>query len=93
MLRRLVSHAMYVTNDFVCARRSPTTIRVREAHVEKLNKLSEMEYEILHVLEFNRLVHRILFIWLYSFATLSMLHIPSICFVSHCSVLQMGLHF
>lgn len=45
-----------MTSDIVCARRSPTTIRVREAHVEKLNKLSEMEYEILHVLEFNRLV-------------------------------------
>ncbi|KAG0584958.1 hypothetical protein M758_3G246700 [Ceratodon purpureus] len=33
--------------------RSPTTIRVREAHVERLHKSTEMEYEILHVLEFN----------------------------------------
>lgn len=40
----------------ICARRSPTTIRVREAHVERLNKSTEMEYEILNVLEFNRFV-------------------------------------
>ncbi|XP_024380189.1 phospholipid-transporting ATPase 3 isoform X3 [Physcomitrium patens] len=33
--------------------RSPTAIRVREAHVEKLHKLQDVEYEILNVLEFN----------------------------------------
>lgn len=37
-------------------RRSPTAIRVRESHVEKLNKLVDVEYEILNVLEFNRSV-------------------------------------
>lgn len=70
MLIYYTSHAMYITNDFVCARRSPTTIRVREAHVEKLNKLTEMEYEILHVLEFNRFVLSSTVILLYAFPTL-----------------------
>ncbi|KAG6549287.1 hypothetical protein Mapa_009273 [Marchantia paleacea] len=34
--------------------RSPTTIRVRESHIERLGKVQDMEYEILNVLEFNR---------------------------------------
>jgi hypothetical protein len=35
-------------------RRSPTAVRVREAHVEKLGQVVDVEYEILNVLEFNR---------------------------------------
>ena len=54
MFRRPAPRAISITNDYIRARRSPTSIRVREAHVERLNKSSEMEYEILHVLEFNR---------------------------------------
>ncbi|KAJ7538191.1 hypothetical protein O6H91_11G037600 [Diphasiastrum complanatum] len=38
---------------FFFYRRSPTTIRVRESHVEKLGRIQEVEYEILNVLEFN----------------------------------------
>ncbi|KAH9560317.1 hypothetical protein CY35_06G099300 [Sphagnum magellanicum] len=33
--------------------RSPTAVRVREAHVEKLGQVVDVEYEILNVLEFN----------------------------------------
>lgn len=35
-------------------RRSPTTICVRESHVEKLGDVQDVSYEILNVLEFNR---------------------------------------
>eukprot|EP00850_Spirogloea_muscicola_P018286 SM000166S02467 [mRNA] locus=s166:161533:170771:+ [translate_table: standard] len=38
---------------FFFYRRTPTTIRVRESHVEKLGRIMESEYEILNVLEFN----------------------------------------
>lgn len=35
-------------------RRTPTTIYVRESHVEKMGKVQDVSYEILNVLEFNR---------------------------------------
>ncbi|KAL5725371.1 P-type phospholipid transporter [Ranunculus cassubicifolius] len=38
---------------FFFYRRTPTTIMVREAHVEKIGKLQDVSYEILNVLEFN----------------------------------------
>eukprot|EP00271_Cylindrocystis_brebissonii_P018675 TRINITY_DN5406_c0_g1_i1.p1 TRINITY_DN5406_c0_g1~~TRINITY_DN5406_c0_g1_i1.p1 ORF type:complete len:1348 (-),score=328.40 TRINITY_DN5406_c0_g1_i1:1253-5296(-) len=38
---------------FFFYRRSPTTIRVRESHVERLGRVLDAEYEILNVLEFN----------------------------------------
>ena len=39
---------------FFFYRRTPTTIRVRESHVEKMGKIQDVGYEILNVLEFNR---------------------------------------
>ncbi|KAK4481860.1 hypothetical protein RD792_012771 [Penstemon davidsonii] len=38
---------------FFFYRRSPTTICVRESHVEKMGKVQDVSYEILNVLEFN----------------------------------------
>lgn len=38
---------------FFFFRRSPTSIRVRESHVEKIGRIQDVEYEILNVLEFN----------------------------------------
>ncbi|EPS65246.1 hypothetical protein M569_09532, partial [Genlisea aurea] len=38
---------------FFFYRRSPTTIYVRESHVEKMGKVQDVPYEILNVLEFN----------------------------------------
>jgi len=38
---------------FFFYRRTPTTIRVRESHVEKMGKIQDVGYEILNVLEFN----------------------------------------
>ncbi|KAK1314668.1 Phospholipid-transporting ATPase 3 [Acorus calamus] len=38
---------------FFFYRRTPTTIRVRESHVEKMGKIDDVSYEILNVLEFN----------------------------------------
>lgn len=38
---------------FFFYRRTPTTIRVRESHVEKLGRVQDAEYEVLNVLEFN----------------------------------------
>ncbi|KAJ4973795.1 hypothetical protein NE237_006969 [Protea cynaroides] len=43
---------------FFFYRRSPTTIMVRESHVEKMGKIQDVSYEILNVLEFNRRVTR-----------------------------------
>ena len=41
--------------NYVCShRRTPTTIVVRESHVEKMGKIQDVVYEILNVLEFNR---------------------------------------
>ncbi|KAK9116965.1 hypothetical protein Sjap_015912 [Stephania japonica] len=34
-------------------RRTPTTIMVRESHVEKMGKVQDVSYEVLNVLEFN----------------------------------------
>nr|XP_029119607.1 phospholipid-transporting ATPase 3 [Elaeis guineensis] len=34
-------------------RRTPTTVMIRESHVEKMGKIQEVAYEILNVLEFN----------------------------------------
>lgn len=39
-------------------RRSPTSILVRESHVEKVGRVQDCEYEILNVLEFNSLRKR-----------------------------------
>ena len=41
------------TSLFAACRRSPTSILLRESHVEKLGRIQEAEYEILNVLEFN----------------------------------------
>ncbi|XP_022942468.1 phospholipid-transporting ATPase 3-like [Cucurbita moschata] len=38
---------------FFFYRRTPTTIYVRESHVEKMGKILDVSYEILNVLEFN----------------------------------------
>lgn len=38
---------------FFFFRRSPTSIRVRESHIEKIGRIQDVEYEILNVLEFN----------------------------------------
>ncbi|KAJ6846578.1 phospholipid-transporting ATPase 3 isoform X2 [Iris pallida] len=38
---------------FFFYRRTPTTIMVRESHVEKVGKVQDVAYEILNVLEFN----------------------------------------
>ncbi|RVW14772.1 Phospholipid-transporting ATPase 3 [Vitis vinifera] len=38
---------------FFFYRRTPTTIYVRESHVEKMGKVQDVSYEILNVLEFN----------------------------------------
>lgn len=38
---------------FFFYRRTPTIIRVRESHVEKIGKVQDVGYEILNVLEFN----------------------------------------
>lgn len=38
-------------------RRTPTTVIVRESHVETMGTKQDVSYEILNVLEFNRLVH------------------------------------
>eukprot|EP00897_Mesotaenium_endlicherianum_P004048 jgi/Mesen1/3671/ME000202S02762 len=38
---------------FFFYRRTPTSIVVRESHVEKLGRVADVEYEILNVLEFN----------------------------------------
>lgn len=38
---------------FFFYRRTPTAIRVRESHVEKMGKIQDVGYEILNVLEFN----------------------------------------
>ncbi|KAL7110245.1 hypothetical protein ACP275_05G012600 [Erythranthe tilingii] len=38
---------------FFFYKRSPTTIYVRESHVEKMGKVQDIAYEILNVLEFN----------------------------------------
>ncbi|XP_010255676.1 PREDICTED: phospholipid-transporting ATPase 3-like [Nelumbo nucifera] len=38
---------------FFFYRRTPTTIKVRESHVEKMGKIQDVSYEILSVLEFN----------------------------------------
>ncbi|KAJ7943556.1 Phospholipid-transporting ATPase [Quillaja saponaria] len=38
---------------FFFYRRTPTTIYVRESHVEKMGKIQDVPYEILNVLEFN----------------------------------------
>ncbi|XP_042497876.1 phospholipid-transporting ATPase 3-like isoform X2 [Macadamia integrifolia] len=38
---------------FFFYRRTPTTIMVRESHVEKMGKIQDVSYEILNVLEFN----------------------------------------
>ncbi|XP_019421458.1 PREDICTED: phospholipid-transporting ATPase 3-like [Lupinus angustifolius] len=38
---------------FFFYRRTPTTIYVRESHVEKMGKIQDVSYEILNVLEFN----------------------------------------
>ncbi|KNA17746.1 hypothetical protein SOVF_076110 [Spinacia oleracea] len=38
---------------FFFYRRTPTTIYVRESHVEKMGKIDDVPYEILNVLEFN----------------------------------------
>lgn len=38
---------------FFFYRRTPTAIRVRESHVEKMGKFQDVGYEILNVLEFN----------------------------------------
>ncbi|KAK9750881.1 hypothetical protein RND81_02G228100 [Saponaria officinalis] len=38
---------------FFFYRRTPTTIYVRESHVEKMGKVEDVPYEILNVLEFN----------------------------------------
>ncbi|KAI8528438.1 hypothetical protein RHMOL_Rhmol12G0148700 [Rhododendron molle] len=39
---------------FFFYRRTPTSIYVRESHVEKMGKVQDVPYEILNVLEFNR---------------------------------------
>lgn len=38
---------------FFFYRRTPTTIYVRESHIEKMGKVQDVSYEILNVLEFN----------------------------------------
>ncbi|XP_008803426.2 LOW QUALITY PROTEIN: phospholipid-transporting ATPase 3 [Phoenix dactylifera] len=38
---------------FFFYRRTPTTVVIRESHVEKMGKIQEVAYEILNVLEFN----------------------------------------
>ncbi|KAK9107861.1 hypothetical protein Syun_023872 [Stephania yunnanensis] len=38
---------------FFFYRRTPTTIMVRESHIEKMGKVQDVSYEILNVLEFN----------------------------------------
>ncbi|MQL96868.1 hypothetical protein Taro_029549 [Colocasia esculenta] len=38
---------------FFFYRRTPTLIKVRESHVEKMGKINDISYEILNVLEFN----------------------------------------
>ncbi|MCO5558594.1 hypothetical protein L7F22_012180 [Adiantum nelumboides] len=38
---------------FFFFRRSPTTIKVRESHIEKIGRVQDVEYEIMNVLEFN----------------------------------------
>ncbi|VVA27683.1 PREDICTED: phospholipid-transporting ATPase [Prunus dulcis] len=38
---------------FFFYRRTPTTIYVRESHIEKVGKIQDVSYEILNVLEFN----------------------------------------
>lgn len=35
-------------------RRTPTTVMVRESHVERMGSIQDVPYEILNVLEFNR---------------------------------------
>lgn len=42
-----------VTLCFFC-RRTPTTVMVRESHVERMGSIQDVPYEILNVLEFNR---------------------------------------
>ncbi len=41
---------------FLCFfyRRTPTTVIVRESHVERMGSIQDVAYEILNVLEFNR---------------------------------------
>lgn len=55
------SNCMSITSgcNFCFLRRTPTTIYVRESHVEKMGKIQDVSYEILNVLEFNRLVYGI----------------------------------
>lgn len=42
-----------VTLSLFC-RRTPTTVMVRESHVERMGSIQDVPYEILNVLEFNR---------------------------------------
>jgi phospholipid-transporting ATPase len=39
---------------FFFYRRTPTTVIVRESHVERMGSIQDVAYEILNVLEFNR---------------------------------------
>jgi hypothetical protein len=43
-------------SDILClfCRRTPTTVMVRETHVERMGSIQDIAYEILNVLEFNR---------------------------------------
>ncbi|CAI5977694.1 unnamed protein product [Closterium sp. NIES-65] len=43
---------------FFFYRRTPTTIKVRESHVERLGRVQDCEYEVLNVLEFNSMRKR-----------------------------------
>ncbi|CAI5499410.1 unnamed protein product [Closterium sp. Naga37s-1] len=43
---------------FFFYRRTPTTIKVRESHVERLGRVADCEYEVLNVLEFNSMRKR-----------------------------------
>lgn len=52
---RLVQLNLWLIYSFYL-RRTPTTIYVRESHIEKVGHTQDVSYEILNVLEFNRWV-------------------------------------
>lgn len=49
---------IFFVGDILCmlCRRTPTTVMIRESHVERMGSIHDVPYEILNVLEFNRFV-------------------------------------
>ena len=53
-MNEIINSSVMVIGEVCFCRRTPTTIYVRESHVERMGKVEDVPYEILNVLEFNR---------------------------------------